>query len=67
MAVPAHDERDFEFAKKFNLDIVEVIKGGEVRKAYTGEGVLINSGEFNGLDSNLAKEKIVNYLGARKK
>ena len=67
MAVPAHDERDFEFAKKFNLDIVEVIKGGEVRKeAYTGEGVLINSGEFNGLDSNLAKEKIVNYLGARK-
>ena len=67
MAVPAHDERDFEFAKKFNLDIVEVIKGGEVRKeAYTGEGVLINSGEFNGLDSNLAKEKIVNYLGAKK-
>lgn len=67
MAVPAHDERDFEFAKKFNLDIVEVIKGGNIKKeAYTGEGVLINSGEFNGLDSNLAKEKIVNYLGARK-
>lgn len=67
MAVPAHDERDFEFAKKFNLEMIEVIKGGDVSKeAYTGEGILINSGEFNGLNSNLAKEKIVNYLGATK-
>ena len=67
MAVPAHDERDFEFAKKFNLEMIEVIKGGDVSKeAYTGEGILINSGEFNGLNSNLAKEKIINYLGAKK-
>ena len=67
MAVPAHDERDFEFAKKFNLEMIEVIKGGDILKeAYIGEGILINSGEFNGLNSNLAKEKIINYLGAKK-
>ncbi len=50
MAVPAHDERDYEFAKKFGIDIVEVIKGGDISKeAYTGEGEMVNSGFLTGL------------------
>ena len=50
MAVPAHDQRDYDFAKKFGIDIIEVIKGGDVsREAYTGEGEMVNSGFLNGL------------------
>ena len=50
MAVPAHDDRDFAFAKKFGIDIVEVIKGGDVQnEAYTGEGEMVNSDFLNGL------------------
>ena len=49
MAVPAHDERDYEFAKKFGIPIIEVIKGGDISKeAYTGDGEMVNSGELNG-------------------
>lgn len=49
MAVPAHDQRDYDFAKKFDIDIIEVIKGGDVsREAYTGEGEMVNSGFLNG-------------------
>ena len=49
MAVPAHDERDYEFAKKYNLDIIPVIKGGDMDKeAYTGDGEMINSDFLNG-------------------
>ena len=49
MAVPAHDPRDFDFARKFGIDIVEVIKGGDIsREAYTGDGEMINSGFLNG-------------------
>jgi len=63
MAVPAHDERDFEFAKKFNLPIKWVIKpeNGELdkTKAYTEPGVLINSEEFSGMKSEEAKEAII--------
>ncbi len=63
MAVPAHDERDFEFAKKYNLPIKWVIKpqNGEINKskAYTGDGILINSGEFSGMKNTEAKEKII--------
>ncbi len=68
MAVPAHDQRDFEFAKKYNLPIKEVIKPIEGKKyffnekAYEGPGILINSGRFNGLDSEKAKEKIGQWL-----
>ena len=65
MAVPAHDSRDWEFAKKFNLPIVEVVKGGDVKKeAYidTGSGVLVNSGLINGLVVKEAIEKISNWL-----
>ncbi|MBR3283186.1 MAG: leucine--tRNA ligase [Ruminococcus sp.] len=52
MAVPPHDTRDYDFAKKFGIDIIEVIKGGDISKeAYTGEGELVNSGELNGLSN----------------
>ena len=50
MAVPAHDTRDYDFAKKFGIDIIEVIKGGDISKeAYTGDGEMVNSGELNGI------------------
>ena len=52
MAVPAHDTRDYDFAKKFGIDIIEVIKGGDIDKeAYTGEGELVNSGDLNGISN----------------
>ncbi len=57
MAVPAHDERDYEFASKYDLPIIRVIEGGEL--PYTGDGVLINSEEFNGLPNSEAKTKII--------
>ena len=66
MAVPAHDERDFSFAKKFGLEITEVITGGEVKKeAYSGEGALINSGEFNGISTLEAKKAITEFVGGK--
>ncbi len=50
MAVPAHDSRDYEFAKKFGIDIIEVIKGGNIaEEAYTGDGEMVNSGELDGI------------------
>ena len=50
MAVPAHDSRDYDFAKKFGIDIIEVIKGGDISKeAYTGDGEMVNSGILNGI------------------
>lgn len=67
MAVPAHDQRDFEFAKKFNLLIVEVISGGNISKeAYEGYGILINSGKFDGMDSEKAKWEITKFVGGEK-
>ena len=52
MAVPAHDERDYEFAKKFGIEIIEVIKGGNIEEAaYTGDGEMVNSGFLNGYDN----------------
>ena len=67
MAVPAHDTRDYEFAKKFGIDIIEVIKGGDISKeAYTGEGELVNSGELNGLTNKKdAIEKVLKVLAAK--
>ena len=63
MAVPAHDERDYAFAKKFELPIVEVVSGGDISKeAYTGDGVLVNSDLINGLDVPGAKKKISAWL-----
>lgn len=67
MGVPAHDQRDFEFAKKYNLSIKVVIKGEGIdienlQSAYEDEGVLINSGIFNGLNNKEAMKKITQYL-----
>ena len=66
MAVPAHDERDYEFAKKFNLDIVKVVeKPADIiddNPCYHGEGVMVNSGEFNGQDSANVCEQITDWL-----
>ncbi|AVM70489.1 leucine--tRNA ligase [Lachnospiraceae bacterium oral taxon 500] len=66
MCVPAHDERDFEFAKKFGLKITPVIaKSGqaeELQAAYIEPGIMINSGQFNGLDSEEAKAVISDYV-----
>ena len=64
MAVPAHDTRDYEFAKKFGIDIVEVIKGGDISvEAYTGDGEVVNSGFLNGLDNMQDSiAKMIEYL-----
>ncbi|HHC8144173.1 TPA: leucine--tRNA ligase [Staphylococcus aureus] len=63
MAVPAHDDRDYEFAKKFDLPIIEVIEGGNVEEAaYTGEGKHINSGELDGLENEAAITKAIQLL-----
>ncbi len=64
MAVPAHDSRDYDFAKKFGIDIIEVIKGGDISKeAYTGEGECVNSGFLDGIKNKKeAIEKMADYL-----
>ena len=67
MAVPAHDQRDFEFAKKYGIKIKQVIKGGSVKeKAYSGDGGLMSSENFNGLVSREAKEHITRFLKGKK-
>lgn len=67
MAVPAHDERDYEFARKFGLEIVQVIDGASVQdKAHELTGKLINSGDFSGMDSGSAKTAITAWLEASK-
>ena len=73
MAVPAHDERDFEFAMKFELPIIKVIEKTETApdssslEAYTGEGIIINSRQFNGLPSDIGRERIIEWLEQEKK
>ena len=74
MAVPAHDERDFKFAKKFGLNIMEVIKPEDTsdtsddkyvkigETVYTGEGIMVNSGEYTGMKSEEFREKIIKEL-----
>ncbi|HBY19849.1 MAG TPA: leucine--tRNA ligase, partial [Clostridiales bacterium] len=63
MAVPAHDERDYEFANKFGIKIIEVISGGDIKKeAYTGDGVLVNSDFLNDLNIAEAKKKMIEWL-----
>ena len=71
MAVPAHDQRDFDFAKKYNLPIVEVIssldgKKSFLEKSYSSPGILINSDKFNGIDSEKAKKEIIKFVKAKK-
>jgi leucyl-tRNA synthetase len=72
MAVPTHDQRDFEFAKKFGLPLIVVVQPEErkldadtMTEAYEGEGFLVNSGQFNGVYSFKAREMIAQYLGEK--
>jgi leucyl-tRNA synthetase len=70
MAVPAHDERDFDFAKRYGLPIPVVIappgwNGEPLEQAYTGEGTMVNSGEFSGLPSEEGKKRIADWMEAR--
>ncbi len=68
MAVPAHDERDYDFAKKFDLPIVEVVKGGDVTKeAFTdcATGVMVNSGFLDGMSVDEAKKAITEWLAEK--
>ena len=63
MAVPAHDSRDYEFAKKFNLDIIPVLEGGDISKeAYEDDGIHINSDFLNGLNKEDAIDKMIDFL-----
>ncbi len=73
MAVPAHDQRDFDFATKYNLDIIPVVdsKNPEIdvnnlKAAFEADGTMINSDQFNGMDVETAKEKIIAYLEEKK-
>ncbi|MBP0959788.1 MAG: leucine--tRNA ligase [Oscillospiraceae bacterium] len=67
MAVPAHDSRDYDFAKKFGIDIIEVIKGGDISKeAYTGDGEMVNSGVLDGISNKKdAIEKMLSVLAEK--
>ena len=67
MAVPAHDERDYAFAKKFNLEIIQVLEGGDISKeAYTEDGLHINSDFLNGLNKEDAIKKVIEFLEDKK-
>ena len=67
MAVPAHDDRDYEFAKKFDIDIIQVLDGDSIEeKAYTGDGSHINSDFLNGLNKQDAIDKMINWLEKNK-
>ena len=66
MAVPGHDERDYEFAKKFNLKILSVIHHKDEGECYTGNGKIINSGKFNGIDNQKFKKVVCDILGELK-
>src|SRR5260370_26913498 len=72
MAVPAHDERDFAFAKKYGLPIREVIaprgggeNGSDMREAYVGPGVMVNSGQCDGLDGTTGFERVIAWLDGK--
>lgn len=62
MAVPAHDERDFEFAKKYNLEIIPIIEGASQEQCFTGDGKHINSEFLNGLNNQESIEKMISWL-----
>ena len=67
MAVPAHDDRDYEFAKKFGIDIIQVIDGEDIsEKAYTGDGLHINSDFLDGLNKEESIEKMISWLEEHK-
>ena len=63
MAVPGHDQRDYDFAKEFDLEIVEVISGGDISiESYSGDGILVNSELINGMNVKEAKEKMYQFI-----
>lgn len=66
MAVPAHDQRDFEFAKKYKIEIREVVKGNIRKRAFVGKSVLVNSGKFNKMNNEKAKQEITKFLQKKK-
>ncbi len=66
MAVPAHDQRDYEFARKFNLEIVPVVEGDISEKAFEADGIHINSDFLNGLNNEEAINKMIDYLSENK-
>ncbi|MBQ2639735.1 MAG: leucine--tRNA ligase [Bacilli bacterium] len=67
MAVPAHDDRDYEFAKKFDIDIIQVLEGGDISKeAWTEDGIHINSGFLDGLNKEDAIDKMIEFLEENK-
>ena len=67
MAVPAHDERDYKFANKFNIEIIPVLEGGDISKeAFIGDGLHINSDFLNGLNKQDAIDKMISWLEERK-
>ncbi|MEK7575564.1 MAG: leucine--tRNA ligase [Patescibacteria group bacterium] len=67
MAVPAHDKRDFEFAKKYGLKITESVSGGDIKnQVYTKDGILVNSNQFIGLTSEKAREEMTKWLEKNK-
>ena len=67
MAVPAHDQRDYEFASKFGIEIIPVLEGGDISKeAFTEDGLHINSDFLNGLDKETAIKKMIEYLESNK-
>jgi len=67
MAVPAHDKRDWEFAKRHNLPVIDVISGGKASQVYEGEGALVGSGRFTGIKSEIARERIGEWLSKKGK
>lgn len=69
MAVPAHDERDYDFAKKYNISVLQVIDNENAdteKEAYTGAGVLTNSSQYNGIQSDVAREKMIVDFNGKK-
>ncbi|MEA3422254.1 MAG: leucine--tRNA ligase, partial [Bacillota bacterium] len=63
MAVPGHDQRDYDFAKEFDLEIIEVISGGDISvESYSGDGILVNSELINGMNVKEAKEKMIQFI-----
>ena len=65
MAVPAHDERDYDFAKKYGIEIIQVLEGDMSNGAYTGDGIHINSGFLNGLNKQDAINKMIEFLSEK--
>ena len=74
MSVPAHDERDFAFAKEFGLPVIQIVSEkkeqqelAELTEAYVGDGVMFNAGDLNGLPNHIAKDRVIELVGGKKR